>query len=417
MRTRSRTFRHSGPGQRRRPLPLATALLAPLLSGGCPQLFEVQNSPAVRVITSQGEFSFVLKAEDAPAITAAITGLVEQGYYNATVIHRVVAGSRVEIGGYVRGSLIAKPTRDPIASEAGNGLSNVRGTIAMARQDGPDSATAQFFVNLRDNPDLDASGQNPGYTVFGRVIEGLDVADQIGAVATGSQDGLDNVPVRDVVIRAASRTALGGEEAGLVGVTLDTTFGEIVLGLDAAAAPIAVANFLHYVDEGFYANTLFHRVVAGTTIQGGGLTRALVQKTASAPAPNESQNGLRNVRGTVAAAFAADFTANAAVFLVNVGDNPEFDASGAEFGYTVFGEIVDGLDVVDRIAAVATAARGTLSDVPVLDITIERVELFEVATSIGPNENGLFSNAPAAISNMLRDMLRLLIRIGVSSLG
>jgi cyclophilin family peptidyl-prolyl cis-trans isomerase len=395
----------------------AAAVLLPLLGGGCPQLLEVQNSPAVRIVTSQGEFSMVLKTAEAPAITAAFTGLVEQGYYNATVVHRVVAGARVEIGGFVRGALIEKPTRDPIANEAPNALTNVRGAIAMAHGDDPASAAAQFFINLRDNPDLDASEASAGYAVFGRVIAGLDVADQIGGVATEPQDGFENVPVRDIIIRSAARTALTGADAALTGVTLETTFGTLVLGLDAAAAPNTVANFLQYVDDGFYANTLFHHVVAGATIQGGGLTRSLVQKPVNAAAPNESLNGLKNVRGAVAATFSSDFTVNTAAFLINVSDNPEFDARGNEFGYTVFAEIIDGIEVVDQIAAVATSPRGSLPDVPTLDITIERMELYEVATSIAPNENGLFSNAPSALSNMLRDMLRLLIRIGVSSLG
>ncbi len=391
---------------------IAFAAALPLLVAGCPTV-EVQNSPAARVITSQGEFSILLRTDVSPASTTIFANLVGQGYYNTTVVHRVVADSRIELGGFVRGALLEKTPGDAIPGEAPNGLTNIRGTIAMALQGEPDSARSQFFVNLRDNAEFDSIDGSLGYTVFGRIVEGLDIADQIGAVATTSQSGLDDVPVRDIIIRSAARTQLTGDNAALTGVELETTFGRIVLGLDAAAAPLATANFLGYVDDGFYVNTLFHRAVAGALIQGGGYTRALTPKPVTAAVANESLNGLKNQRGAVAFAFATDFTASASVFIVNVGDNPQFDSSGSELGYAVFGEIIDGIEVVDQIASVVTAARGSLPDVPALDITIERIELYEVPTSLVPAQG----NYGSAISSTVRDLLRLLIQYGVSSLG
>jgi cyclophilin family peptidyl-prolyl cis-trans isomerase len=115
----------------------------------------------------------------------------------------VVPDFVIQGGGFEPG-LEEKPTRDPIANEGQNGLRNVRGGVAMARTDDPDSATAQFFVNLVDNPALDATLTNPGYAVFGRVIEGMDVVDAIGAVSTEDRDTFTDVPVEDVVILHAT---------------------------------------------------------------------------------------------------------------------------------------------------------------------------------------------------------------------
>ncbi len=136
-------------------------------------------------------------------------------------------------------------------------------------------------------------------------------------------------------------------------VALETSLGTIVLALDATAAPSHVANFLAYVDAGFYDDTLFHRVLTGSLVQGGRMGSDGVDKAPSAPVANESDNGLRNVRGTLAAARKQDPDSATSQFFINVADNTylDFPNQGGS-GYTVFGRVAEGLDVVDAIAAV-----------------------------------------------------------------
>jgi peptidylprolyl isomerase/peptidyl-prolyl cis-trans isomerase A (cyclophilin A)/peptidyl-prolyl cis-trans isomerase B (cyclophilin B) len=129
---------------------------------------------------------------------------VDDGHYNSTIFHRVIADFVVQGGGY-NAELDELPTRAPIVNEANNGLANDRGTIAMARTEDPDSATSQFFFNVKDNDDLNYSPSNAGYAVFGRIVEGLDVVDEIAAVDTESRDGFDDVPIEDVILVRVER--------------------------------------------------------------------------------------------------------------------------------------------------------------------------------------------------------------------
>ncbi|MEW6200322.1 MAG: peptidylprolyl isomerase [Planctomycetota bacterium] len=357
---------------------MGLVLLALAQLGGCPYFAE-DTVPAARVTTTLGEFVIELDADKAPASVTNFAQYVDDDFYDGTLFHRVVAGSLVHGGGYFRG-LVTKETRAPIAGEADNGLRNVRGSVAMARNDDPDSATSQFYVNLRDNPDLDAGEGNPGYTVFGRVVEGLDVVDAIGTAATGERQGLSDVPVEDIVIRRVQRTRRTVDQQSVPAARVVTSRGEFVIALDPDKAPTTVANFLQYVDDGFYAGTLFHRVVADFVIQGGGYTLGLVAKEPGTPVANESANGLKNVRGAVALYYADDPDAATSQFVIHVANHPELDATGDTPGLTVFGRVVEGMDVVDRIAAVPTAAMGDLPDVPVDDVVIEDIELFDRAT-------------------------------------
>jgi len=183
---------------------LSLVLLTLAQIGGCPYFAE-ETVPAARVTTTLGEFVIELDADQAPAAVTNFAQYVDDGFYDGTLFHRVVAGSLVHGGGYFRG-LVLKETRTPIANEADSGLRNVRGSVAMARTDDPNSATSQFYVNLKDNPDLDAGHGNPGYAVFGQVVEGLDVVDAIGAAATGQRQGLSDVPVEDILIQRVQRT-------------------------------------------------------------------------------------------------------------------------------------------------------------------------------------------------------------------
>ncbi len=165
---------------------------------------------------------------------------------------------------------------------------------------------------------------------------------------------------------------------GTTMVTLHTSMGEITLELDAEKAPQTVESFLQYARDGFYDGTVFHRVIDGFMIQGGGLTADLEQKSTRAPIGNEANNGLKNKSGTIAMARTNDPHSATAQFFINVADNKFLDHSAPTpqgWGYTVFGHVTAGMDVVDRIRAVATGNRGYHQDVPRETITIERVSI------------------------------------------
>jgi peptidyl-prolyl cis-trans isomerase B (cyclophilin B) len=161
-------------------------------------------------------------------------------------------------------------------------------------------------------------------------------------------------------------------------VKLHTSHGVITIELDEARAPESVKNFLAYVESGHYSNTLFHRVIDGFMIQGGGFEPGMKQKATRAPIKNEAHNGLKNTRYTVAMARTSEPHSATAQFFINVNDNGFLDhtAPNAQgWGYCVFGQVTDGKDVVDRIKGTKTGRRGMHQDVPVEDVIIERVEV------------------------------------------
>jgi peptidyl-prolyl cis-trans isomerase A (cyclophilin A) len=155
----------------------------------------------VKLSTSAGDILLELDAAKAPKSAQNFIAYVKAGHYDGTVFHRVIDGFMIQ-GGGMDAQLREKPTRAPIALEAGNGLSNLRGTLAMARTADPNSATAQFFINVVDNRPLDTYGG--GYAVFGRVVAGMDVVDKIRAVPTGNKGPYQNVPLTAVTITKAS---------------------------------------------------------------------------------------------------------------------------------------------------------------------------------------------------------------------
>jgi peptidyl-prolyl cis-trans isomerase A (cyclophilin A) len=159
----------------------------------------------VRLATSAGDIVVALDRDKAPRTVDNFLQYVKAGHYDGTVFHRVIENFMIQ-GGGMKPDLSEKPTRAPIPLESRNGLSNLRGTIAMARTMVPDSATAQFFINVKDNVFLDAaqSRDGHGYAVFGKVVEGLDVVDRIKAVPTTTKGPYENVPSTDVVIRKAT---------------------------------------------------------------------------------------------------------------------------------------------------------------------------------------------------------------------
>lgn len=164
-------------------------------------------------------------------------------------------------------------------------------------------------------------------------------------------------------------------------VLLETSSGDILLELFADKAPATVENFLRYVDGGFYDNTIFHRVIKDFMIQGGGLTMRMEEKPTEAPIKNEADNGLLNLRGTVAMARTAEPHSAAAQFFINLVDNPELDHSaptGEGYGYAVFGQVAEGLEVVDKIARIKVRELAGHEAVPVDAVLITAASRFDL---------------------------------------
>ena len=161
-------------------------------------------APRVKLVTSQGDIVLELNPAKAPKTVANFLQYVQDKHYDGTVFHRVIDGFMVQGGGF-NADMAQKPTRAPIALEASNGLKNDQYTVAMARSGNPDSATAQFFINVKDNAMLNApQPDGHGYAVFGKVVQGKDVVDKIRTVPTGRKAGMQDVPTTPVTITSAS---------------------------------------------------------------------------------------------------------------------------------------------------------------------------------------------------------------------
>lgn len=163
-------------------------------------------------------------------------------------------------------------------------------------------------------------------------------------------------------------------------VLLQTSQGDITLKLDTENAPKTCANFIDYVKEGFYDGLIFHRVINGFMVQGGGFEPGMKQRPTKAPIENEADNGLKNKEGTVAMARTMDPHSATAQFFINVADNSflDFKSKTTEgWGYAVFGEVVEGMDVVNRIKAIPTTSKAGMQDVPTEDVVIEKAVLLD----------------------------------------
>lgn len=159
-------------------------------------------------------------------------------------------------------------------------------------------------------------------------------------------------------------------------IALQTNHGEIVLELDGKRAPITVANFVTYVRDGHYDGTIFHRVIPGFVAQGGGYTVKYDERPTRDPIPNESGNGLRNVQGSIAMARQGEPHTATSQFYINLGDNNALDPNPRRWGYTVFGQVVSGMEVLEKIAAIPTGSGGDFpSDVPQAPVIIESASL------------------------------------------
>ena len=177
---------------------------------------------------------------------------------------------------------------------------------------------------------------------------------------------------------AAAALAISTATLAAPSVEMQTSAGKLVIELNAEKAPGTVSNFLKYAKEGHYNGTIFHRVIDGFMIQGGGFTADMNEKKAGAPIQNEAKNGLKNQRGTIAMARTSDPHSATAQFFINVADNEflNFKApNGNGWGYCVFGKVVEGTDVVDKIKGVKTGNAGFHQDVPKEDVIIERAEI------------------------------------------
>jgi cyclophilin family peptidyl-prolyl cis-trans isomerase len=154
-------------------------------------------------------------------------------------------------------------------------------------------------------------------------------------------------------------------------IRFETSHGDFTIELYEEDAPQTVANFLRYVDEGFFEGTIFHRIVPGFVIQGGGLTSDLSQKKTNPPVKNEAGNGVRNQRGTLSMARTDEIHSATSQFFVNLADNDFLDQRPGQYGYAVFGHVTEGMDVIDKIAKVPTGKRKGHSDVPTQDVVIK----------------------------------------------
>ena len=153
-------------------------------------------------------------------------------------------------------------------------------------------------------------------------------------------------------------------------VRFETTHGSFTIELFPKEAPVTVENFLRYVDDGFFDGTIFHRIVPGFVIQGGGLTAEFNNKETRSPIKNEAKNGLKNARGSLSMARTSDINSATSQFFVNLADNDFLDHKPGSFGYAVFARVTEGMDVIDGIAQVRTGRRKGHDDVPVEDISV-----------------------------------------------
>ncbi len=160
-------------------------------------------------------------------------------------------------------------------------------------------------------------------------------------------------------------------------IRFSTSLGDIDISLHEDTAPLTAQNFREYVEDGFFDGTIFHRVIPGFVIQGGGFTADMEQKSTRAPIRNEADNGIKNLRGSLSMARTADVNSATSQFFINLADNAFLDHGSRDFGYAVFGEVVAGMDVIDRIAQLPTGRHGPHADVPKEPVVVTRASVVE----------------------------------------
>ena len=350
--------------------------------------------------TSKGSMVLALDEDNAPVTTAHFKEQVDSDYYDGVIFHSVLKDFAVQAGSVTEG-LEQKDTVEAIQSEQTNGLQNFRGRIAMVRNfNNYNSAKADFILNVTDNDHYNNGNLSDGggLTVFGGVVQGIDVLDAISATALTQKGDYLDIPIENVVINdivqmsscpASSETItdhvkvdkdpapeLDLSRGGYACYNMVTSMGNIELALDETKAPISAANFKSYVDDGFYDGTVYHRVINDFMIQGGGFDADLTIKETKDPIYNESINDLKNYRGRIAMARTSNLHSATSQFFINTVDNHSldynFENSGAR-GYAVFGGVINGIDVVDAIEEVDTTTKEGLADTPETTVTIDSV--------------------------------------------
>jgi peptidyl-prolyl cis-trans isomerase A (cyclophilin A) len=195
----------AAPGATAAPAGASGAAASPATPAAAPAPARATGATRVQVVTNMGNFVIELNSERAPLTVRHFLAYVDQGFYNGTVIHRVVPDFVIQ-GGGMDADYNMKPASITVFNESGNGLTNGRGTVGAARGSDPHSSNSQFYINLNDNNNLDPNASRWGYAVFGKVIQGMDVVDKIGNVATGSHGPLkQDVPLKPVIIQKVER--------------------------------------------------------------------------------------------------------------------------------------------------------------------------------------------------------------------
>lgn len=356
------------------------------------------------VNTTMGTFTVALDDTFAPLHSANFKQYADSGYYDGVIFHNVLANTLIQTGTLDSGQENIS-TFDPVASEAQNGLLNFRGRLVATRNyDEPDSATSGFLININNNPSFGYGQTSDGHglTVFGGVVAGMEIVDAISDVEVMDDPEHGLMPVEDVIITSVAAASCPAQsepiEAKVVVLpypvndndnnpaielsrgdyacyNMVTSQGNIELAIDTLYAPATSQNFNQYVTDGFYDGLIFHRVIDNFMIQGGGLNASLEVKTTRDPIATESMNGLKNYRGRIAMARTSAPNSATSQFFINTVDNGFLNQDEASdgVGYTVFGGVINGMDVVDTIEKLETSTQSGRQDVPVTTVTIDSI--------------------------------------------
>ncbi len=215
------------------------------------------------------------------------------------------------------------------------------------------------------------------FMCVGLVISCNQAPEQKSEIKTETTEAQSEAAAQDSATEETEAKTENDEKGENPMVLISTNHGDIKLELDKEKAPITVENFLVYVNEGFYDDTIFHRVIPGFMVQGGGFEDGMNQKPTKDPIKNEADNGVTNNRGTVAMARTSVVDSATSQFFINLADNDFLNNGSRDFGYAVFGKVVEGMDVVDKIAALKTGTSGPFRDVPEEAVTITSTKVVE----------------------------------------
>ena len=307
--------------------------------------FKALLDPQVTLVTSRGTVTLELSSNQAPTTAANMLAYANDGFFDATLFHRVIPGFMVQGGGFNTGLVQKTPTYSPIPIESNNGLLNLRGTVAMARTNDPNSATAQFFINLVDNAFLNyASAASPGYAVFGRVVTGMAAIDSIATVATATVGPFGDVPVTDILITSASQTVFGSSisNTGSFGVAGLEAGGRFEYSVDGGTTWTAGTGSSFTLEAGNYsANSIQVRQFDAAGNQSAAVGRfadALNVNPANNVSPNRAPTGSVTLSGV--AALNQQLIANIAG--LSDADNPGGAIADPHFQWLRGGEFING---------------------------------------------------------------------------